>query len=376
MFGPILLDERFPSILFLEWFINMMKVSRVWFLFFCVKVFYVFFAHLIYGNFSQLGDTSRYFSSGFNSGAEALLYSTAIMENIGFILKLLFRSELVGSLLVSIVSFVAIYCVIRRLNLTLRELKLTLFLMSFPSFAMWTSILSKEAIVQIGFCLIFPLLQSVILSQSVKYSKSLFFLGLYILVVFKPQYMPSIMSLVFYFSFFNYFKAGVMLRSIFALVSFCFLLLLVYSFRNEIDLFANNMYVYFVTDGESSTRNDLDIFSEQYGFFYNLPYGIYLSLWGPNLIEATHKLSFFPIYVESTLMFVSYCYLFRRLCVGGRMNISYIFVLLLSVFLILIVHYPVGVYNPGSAVRYRSGFLFYILFIGLLLLKRYQLRLR
>lgn len=348
------------------------KFDKLWFYYFLVKIGYVFFAHFIFVKFSILGDTSRYYNSSFIYSFHSLYLSTPLMENIGALLLMVFRSEVTGSLFVSVVTYIFLYKSVSHLNISRGQLKLLLVVLSFPSICMWTSVLSKESIVFIAFCLISPIFSSLYLDKRVDYNKLGAMLGIYIIAVIKPQFLVSIISICIYLYSLKKFKLRAYSRLFFYIFSVLLMGYFYYIYRVEIYTLMIKMKYYFITEGESSTRNTLDIFDYPNSFLTSIPYGFYLSFFGPNLTEALNKYIFLVFYIESSLVLIYICYLYRWIIDKNKLRVDYVFVLFVGMFLLMLAHYPFGVYNPGSAIRYRANFLYYIFFIGFLLREKFK----
>lgn len=344
----------------------MLKFDRVWFCFFISKVFYSFFSHFIYIKFSSLGDTLRYFNSGFDLSFSS---STAIMDTIGSLLMMIFKLEVIGSLLISIITFYAIRYSISFIVISRRQLILLLLIMSIPSIGIWTSILSKESLCLIAFCFITPILYASYCRPIKKANLFFVLLGFLILFIFKPQYLISVFCFIVFGRFLS--KTNKYLRLNLVVFSLLFIIGGIYYWSSIIiDPIMYKMKIYFITDTISSTRNDLDIFNYPYSYLYNIPYGFYLSFVGPTLTEALNNYSFLFFYFESIILISYIIYLFSGVLKKGKINVNVLFVFVICCFLIMLVHYPFGVYNPGSALRYRSSFIYYFFIMGLILKKK------
>jgi hypothetical protein len=115
--------------------------------FYWYRCFFVVFIYPIATSFITVGDTSSYLDG--NAGATNL--STQIMNIIGLFSKI-FTSFGVN-ILVCLITTWTILRALKKLNFTNKTKSLIYCILFTPSFTLYTSILSKEAICTIGCCL-------------------------------------------------------------------------------------------------------------------------------------------------------------------------------------------------------------------------------
>jgi hypothetical protein len=134
---------------------------------------------------------------------------------------------------------------------------------------------------------------------------------------------------------------------------------------DEINTLSFMMYNHF--GGANSSRTN--IFINEGDFFRYAPLGMLVSFVGPTLSEMASSPANLIAGVEGVLILVFLIYLILRQLLRflryGQFNPTIIFPIMITVFGILFVHYPFGIFNPGSATRYRENFLFlfFILFL-------------
>lgn len=332
------------------------------------------FAVFIFSRLVILGDTDRYLA-GPTFGEISFIYnSTSMMDFFAHGISLV-ASQFGAHLFFLSLAFYGVYLPLNKMNLTNKQLVIVLFFLSVPSFGVWTSIVSKES-VSVFF-------MGVILASFIDYyerrkvtSKFLLFISLYLCTIFKPQYMVGISSLFIYlflcrtFNLRAYGKLAVLI--LFAFCSFTVL----YLFRDYIDMLSLIMPQHFESDGSSTRENT--VWLNQYDVFFNAPYGMFIAFVGPTFSEALSKPQFFLTFIESMLICCAFFYLvLKAVLISARrksFNIHLFSVFFVVSTWLLFVHYPFGVLNPGSAVRYREGFypflvcLFYYTYLQLTLM--------
>lgn len=333
------------------------RVKSAWRWFFFVKCVYMLVALFIYSNFSSLGDTDRYLNAGFQFGVDVFWNSTVMMDAVtGFSAGLL-GSTLGNVPFIFLACFGLIYSA-SRAGFSTRNLIFLLIVLSFPSFGIWTSIASKEAV-----CVFWlGLLLGAIFDINYKRKVNLWLMALafYLGLIFKPQYVLVVIILMLLVYFRNSNKVSVP-KTLFIviLIAACALSGL-YLFREELNLISFQIPLHFDPNARSTRSND--IWVEDYDIFFNAPYGMFIALQGPKVSEAFSNLAMLPFLLESWILFGLLglgilSALLRCVIVNKRISI-YLWSLFACALLgFAFAHYPFGVLNPGSAIRYRSGFM-------------------
>lgn len=313
-----------------------------------IKVAYAFFAVFIFARFSSLGDTQDYLQGEYIERNN--LASTAyLMSMIGTTLGV------VGSFVFSLaMSLWGIIYLLEKARFSLMHSRIVIFLMILPSFGVWTSILSKEVFVLFSFCLCTGGLIELLMGR--RFIFSLFQLvGLALLTFIKPHY-----SLCIYLSIAAIMlnRSGFRRELLLAITLLFFLVAAVLSFLNVEVIYQNTQALpaHFSLQGGTTRINDFWI--DEYDFFTYLPVGLPLAFIGPSFTEALSSIKLLPFFIEG-------CLLFGFVAVNGwravfyRHYINVLGVVLMLTFCLalLLTHYPFGLFNPGSAVRYRSGFI-------------------
>ena len=259
----------------------------------------------------------------------SMFFGSAILINIGF----------------QTLGFIGLVLIMNALDH--KERKYFYFLMLLPSITLWSSIATKEALL---FLFVGAACAHIIRLFRNTDKISVFSLFMFLLVfTFKPHYMISLFFIlsILYCARFVKQKAFVALMALF--VS----LVLMYLVRDEIDSFSRHVDSAIATLGGGSGRSVTLI--EQYDIFFKAPYGMYIAFVGPTLPEASKGILHIFTFIEShIIVVVLVLFLLRRLPELPIFN----FVLSTGgLFWILFPNYPLGLSNPGTATRYRTGYI-------------------
>ena len=288
--------------------------------------------------------------------------STSLMDTLSSVLNLVV-GRFANNFVFCALSLWGIYAVYRSLRLSGKESVLFFLFLLSPSFLIWTSLTSKEAITT----LILGLLFSILLNAKVNPLKpipkfSAIFL-LYLLVIFKAHYVPSVFFLFLY-------CCGLRSKStmvfIYAIL-FVFTSWAIYAALPLINEMASIIPAHF--SGGNVTRENTFWVNDNDAVTYAFK-GAIMAFWGPMLSEINGNAFNGIVWFES-LIIVSVT--LSMLIVAFRRSVFKIgyfrlnsFSLIIAILLLLIAHYPFGLFNFGSGLRYRSGFFLY--FVGLVFL--------
>lgn len=346
----------------------MMRVKKIWAIYFGIKVFYMFFAIFVFSRLTTLGDTFDYLNSPLEFSSKIFYSSTAFMQFIGAVSRSVFRSDLLACIPFMLLSFYGVYYAVDRLNLY-RYAPYIIILFSLPNFAVWTSVLGKEAV---G-CFFSSVIAVIIIKKlNGPYRLKLIdYFALYLCFMFKPQYLLFVMQAIVYLTLISKFRDKKYLPFIVGVIIITANVVAIYYFRDMIDGLARGMAIHFKSNDPNlarSTRSE-EPWMVPYGFFHSALYGMFIAFFGPTPAEMLNKPAHLLSGIESLVMIT--CFLFL---LGPRLRYNLktlrfnpkIFMTYFIVFIgILFIHYPFGFLNPGSAIRYRSNF--YVLFVLLLL---------
>lgn len=327
------------------------------------------FALFVYSKLTTLGDTYRYLRGDEAFSSESWHNSTALMDTLAYSFSL-FLGPVLANIPFLVLSCIGVYYPVSRLNLTKKQLIVLLALLSLPSFGVWTSIASKEAVgvfflgIILGFFIDF-------IKRNPNKQYFLLAFSLYLCAIFKPQYLIGVSALFTFVFVSRKFALRGFGKTVILILFFVFSFFALYLFRNEINELSFIIPLHFSLDAGSTRENT--IWVNDFDVFRNAPYGMFIAFFGPTALEALSKITHFFVFIESAFIVgVFLCALLKLLLISfntGRLNVFFVGVFLTASLWILFVHYPFGVLNPGSAIRYRENFyaflviLFYFCYI-------------
>lgn len=343
------------------------KINRFWCIYFLLRLFYLFFAVFIYARITTLGDTERYLNAGFNFSYSVFFNSTEFMFCLGGLIgKLAGGANVISNFPFMLLSFYMVRWAVEKLDLFPSVNRyLLLFLISLPNFCIWTSVCSKE-VFGLVFSAIFGVLTVNFLKGDYKIRKR-DMLATYLCMLFKPQYFPFILQGLLFIYLARKWCGSNRARLVLGLLMLVGNGLFLFLIKDTVNEYAGLMYVHFSSDEAVSTRDN--IFLNDNDFFTKAPLGMFTAFWGPTWREMMEKPTYLIAGLESLVIFLLFIVLaeqfIARLFGMGRLNVTLFFSYFIIFSGICFLHYPFGIFNPGSAIRYRTNFIF--LFILLLL---------
>lgn len=338
---------------------------------FWLKFLFCIYGVFIFGKFTYLGDSETYL-------ATPLEFSLAVFYNntslVGFITALL-KKLLVVNFFVHLVylafTFWGLSKLIKRLNLPPKNEFTLVVLLSFPSFAMWTSVVSKESLTCFFSSFVIIWILDFIEKKKRSYSILWNIICVYFLIILRPPVgIGVVLAITALFvnnlSFINKYIRYVSMIIGIILGAIVVYILAADFIQNEFLPLAKEYFNPQYYDTQSSRSGDFWL--SEWDIFLKAPYGIFLANLGPTLFESLAKPQFLPYFFEGlAFWFVVFYYLIfhflrqhERKVANPNFTIFFIFLFLL----ILFVNYPFGVFNPGSATRYRSSY-FHIIIVFL-----------
>ncbi len=352
------------------------RVDRFWLYYFVIRILYLIFTIFIYARLTTLGDTDRYLTAPLSSIADfkLLISSTQMMDAVGSIFGTLGGSNILTNLPFTLLSFFTIKWVIDKYHFRdYIDNRLLLIVLSLPNFCVWTSVCSKET-VGLVFSAILGSLIIDFLNRDYSFKKKDYF-AIYLCLIFKPQYLPFIAQGLVMIYIMNKYLKSVNSKVIFGcFVVFCNLAVL-YLISDLINKYAGMMYMHFDDPNANSTRDNIWINDND--FFYEAPRGMFVAFFGPTFNEMLRSPVHLIAGMESVIILVLFLLLgsqlIYRLIFRYRLNVTVFFSYFIIITGISLLHYPFGIFNPGSAIRYRTNFLFLFILLFLYLCKEYAL---
>jgi hypothetical protein len=316
-----------------------------------------------------LGDASQY-QSGLVSGElssrglDAAIDSnrqvaTELTELVGAIFHSMFGgSPIMINIGFQTIAFVGIVVLLRQLDP--RKRGWVFGLMMLPSFALWSSVAGKEAIVVFAMGIIGAAI--VRLYDHRRVITVGLVAALSIIYLFRDHFLPAILFILVgtYLSFYA------RQRAFLALMGGVFSAALLYLLRDRVDTMAFAILPHFSIRDGVLTRDPYWI--EKYDVFTKAPYGMFQSFFGPTIGEALIGPLQLLSFAESAVLVLVLVVLVLR---GLRSLPVYSLIMAASTtFWILFATYPLGIMNSGTAIRYRTGYLMLIFVVVAFLLSR------
>ena len=255
-------------------------------------------------------------------------------------------------------AFVGIVMLLQSVDVRLR--KWLAVLVMFPSFTIWSSMAAKEPIVVLLVCVILKYVVDIYRNRD--HFRLYHLLAVILLYIYKPHFFASIIFLVGI----TWVARLSRIPATLALAASAFSMFVLYLMRDIVDRVGLLMGIWTNEPGNSSRPGAL--IAEQYDIFLKAPEGMLLAFMGPTFAEASGKVLHLVSYVESAAMLlVLLAYSLTRL--PRAPAYSYI-VSTFTLFWIMFAVYPLGVDNPGTAVRFRTDFILIVYFAVIVLLDR------
>jgi hypothetical protein len=286
-------------------------------------------------------ETSTYLTDWVGAQFHAMFGGSTILINVGY----------------QTIAFVGIIYLLLSVPPSARKVLAALLML--PSFTFWTSIASKESIVSSCVAIITGYLVRQYYRNT---SLSLIHLlaGM-VLYIYKPHYLIA----------FSYAWAAknvggyVRQRALAAYIGFLLSLVGLVLFSEEIvDLSFHVQWSFETVADVRSTRLE-PFFIDKYDVFWKFPEGFYLAFVGPTIDEISKTPLHIITFIESMVLLAAIALaILRRI---KKIPVYSFIVGIGTTFWLLFPNYPFGVMNPGSAIRYRSGWII-LLFVTITVL--------
>ncbi|MBU0694977.1 MAG: hypothetical protein KKE39_00415 [Bacteroidetes bacterium] len=295
-----------------------------------------------------------------------------MISSLTAILKKILFLDFFVHLAYCLFSFWGLTILIKELKWSLYKEYILVFFLSMPSFGMWTSVISKEAFTCFFTCIALVWLVNLFEKKPLRFSVFLNLISLYIIIIMRPTVGVGLLLLIIILYYFKITFINKYVRFLSIILTVFISSIIVYNLANKYikDEFLPLAEAYFDPSSFSSTS------TRKFGFwksasdlFLKAPQGIFIANLGPTLPESINKPYFMPYFLEGMLFIITMIYLisaiiFKQLF-RDTINPNFVMFLLFGVILILFMNYPFGLFNPGSATRYRSSY-YHIIIVGLL----------
>ena len=291
-------------------------------------------------------------------GGFTRVLSTQLTEALGAVLHFLFLGD---AILISIgfqtIAFVGIVVFLRAVEPKLR-VPLTLLTM-LPSFTVWSSIASKEAIVVGALGILSAYV--IDLYRNRAQLQITHIIAVAIVFVYKTHYLAALAFLILGTLISNRIRQ----KSLIVLAAGITSIGILFLVEDRVADLALEIVPHFRGYGESTREA---FWNTPADVLAKAPHGMFLGFFGPTIDEATKGILQLASFVESSILLgVLAFFVIRQLF---RLPVYMVLMSGFSLFWILFATYPLGVMNPGSAVRYRTGYEIFVFLLIVVLLSR------
>ncbi len=226
-----------------------------------------------------------------------------------------------------------------------------LILVMTPSFSVWSSMASKEAMVVLFVGILGRYIVDIYCNRDSLKIYHVLVLGL--LFMYKPHFFPAIIFIAGTTKFARYIREPATIAVLAGTAS----VVVLYFFRDVLDRFSRQIVGGILNEPGQSQRTFS--FSEKYDIFVQAPAGMIRAFLGPTVSEATSGVLQMMSFVESSMILGALAiFVLIRLT---RIPVYGAVIAFFTVFWIMLANYPLGLANPGTAIRYRTDYILLII---------------
>lgn len=341
-----------------------LRWPHVYLLFF----FWTFFSVFVYSHFSTLGDSNSYLTGAYDDDEHAA--RTLVITKLAEVALAVTRTQLLAHLLFSAFAATGVGYMVKQAKLHDQYRWPVLAILLTPNFGVWSSVIGRESL----FVGLLGLFMGAVLAY---WRNPVFHRGLLALLCVAGMTFiraPYGIGTGLFFMMFLAYRSGPTIRLsagvqalLFAVVCVS-ALILIWPYLNSYitDDVLPKAKNYFSLGSETTrTWIQVDTTAKLFtGLWWSLP----LALVGPTPGEVLARPVMLPFFLSGLVIFGSLLY-----SVGvalrappGRERKILLLGWLPAVIVILIAYVPFGIYNSGSAIRYASCFLLFLVFPSLL----------
>jgi len=321
-----------------------------------IKICGIYFATQIFSSYTPLVDSRRYLSglytgeNGFRTTIVQWLATTLSQYGGPYFAHFIFSMTSVSGLIYYYLTGGQRYILL----LTLLP----------PSIFVWSSIVGKEAIFCGGMGLALVIWSSYTIRPLRYYEYLMLTISLILCFLFRPHYAVAILWLyTASFSIKNFKRKTVIILTIFLLAVFLILVyLLIWNellFRGYSGIEStarSSRFEYFgiLPNGEAHHAS-FKLFKEY------IPLGMIIGIVGPLPMEVFKRIEFLPFFIEGIIILFSplivyYWALSNKLLEKAKIKIYFMCCFAPAIFILMLLHAPFGILNPGTAIRWRANF--------------------
>lgn len=326
------------------------------------------FAVYLYARYSQLGDSEAYLTGSYGVDSAA---RTLVITRISGVLMGLTHSALLTHLAFALFAAVGVSYLVRQAGVHGRYRWPLLAILLNPNFGVWASVTGRESV----FVGMLGLFMGAVLAYYRRPGALHLILALATVSGMTFIRGPYGLGLALFLLMFLMYRSGPRVRLSLGVQALLLLLLGVVALViawTHIDSYITGEILpkaksYF-TVHSATTRSWIHIRTTG-ELFLSLWWSLPLALVGPTPGEAWSRPEMFPFLVSGLVVLATFVHalLVSLLAPAGRTRKILLLAWLPATAVILISYVPFGIYNPGSAIRYASAFLLFLVFPSLLL---------
>jgi hypothetical protein len=342
-----------------------LRRSHVYFIFFCWTVFAVF----LYSRFSTLGDSLSYLTGAYDEdGTQA---RTLVITRIAEVVFAVVRNQFLAQLVFSFFAATGVGYLIKHARLHGRYHWPLLAILLIPNFGVWASVIGRESI----FVGLIGFFMGAVLSYCRRPAFGQGLLALLCIGGMTFMRAPYGVGMAIFFLLFLVYrsgpKTGLSIGVQALLLAFVVPVVLAFAWP-YLDLYITDEVLpkakgYFTIKSET-TRTWIEM-ETTVDLLRSLWWSLPLALVGPTPGEVMARPVMLPFFVSGLVVLGSFLHsvgvAFRA--PAGMERKILLLAWLPAVAFILIAYVPFGIYNPGSAIRYASCFLLFLIFPSMLL---------
>lgn len=311
-----------------------------------IKVLGTLFALFIFNRFTPLIDSINYINDFYPSSTN---FRTLFVQRIATTLVVL-TTPLITNIIFSLFSASAIFYY----ALKSKNNSWLLLILLLPSALTWTSIVGKEAI-YFGCVGIFLILWIDLIKEKISNRHLLIIIPLGLCAILRPHYTISLLWLAFSASIIQNNRVNN------RLIVFAFIIIIVGIAYFLIPELAPRGYGAIDKMARASRHLALNIHTLK-AFNSHMSTGMLFGIVGPFPSELLHRLEFIPFFIEGIAILIAPFAIGILLFKKTRETknhiyfLNFIYGVVPAIIILVLVHAPFGILNPGSAIRWRVNF--------------------
>ena len=341
-------------------------------------------AYFIYSKFAPFVDAKLYLSTcvGYCLNS-SWSFRISLTHLFFYSLKLIFISDFAVNLFSSFLTTYILWYVFQR-SYNFINKPLFYSAICLPQFLIWSGMVGKEVLLIAGFLLLISSCIDLIIRKRTKILPLL--IGLILTLIVRPQaticYGYLLLATIFLNNFkdnyFNKPKNSIIILFI-SVISTIMILFLCWEYISIplVKMMKVIKFNYFLSQNEArSNRLDI-IFENPIDFVTNLWWGLPISIIGPTLHEVFVRPIMLPAFLEGLFSLALFVCLFIKTINLALINPKYNAFIILgfipAILIGLILNYPMGIFNPGAAIRYKQSLAPLFYFYPLLLMSEIKM---